>query len=140
MIRGGVAIADDFAVDLGDEIRRADRQRLRPARAHLLRGRGNLLERRQPALDVMGVDPRDRLHIRLGRIAHDKAGGSFDVLRLHDFAPFALVALGGAASQLLPPNRSVARISRSRMPGSDQAWPAPSTRWNSASGHALCSA
>ena len=39
-----------------------------------------------------------------------------------------------------PAKRSVARISRSRMPGSVEAWPASSTMWNSASGQALCSA
>ena len=37
----------------------------------------------------MGVDPRDRLHIRLGRVAHDDAAGPRDGFLVHDFAPFA---------------------------------------------------
>src|SRR5262249_44412574 len=43
------------------------------------------------------------------------------------------------AHVVLPAKRSVARISRSMMPGSVKAWPAPSIKWKSASGQALCS-
>ena len=66
--------------------------------------------------------------------------GKVDARRLRAVAQRGVEEVEAFAGHAFPANRSVARMSWSRMPGSEKACPAPSMRWKSACGQALCSA